>query len=254
MTSSLARVMVAPNGARKTKADHPLLPITIEETVETAKACFLEGAECLHAHVRDETGRHSLDEDRYRELLELMAKTVPEMDVQITTESAGIYSPKQQRELLMRLRPPAASVSIREMLADDDRIAARNIYHSSAESGTAIQHIAYSIQDIVQIRSAIDDGTIPPDHLQVILVMGAYDTNKPARYNNLSHLLEQYSQILPDTDFAICAFGQEETHILRWVLQLGGKVRVGFENNLYSIDGTLASDNAARVKEILVTP
>ena len=31
----LARIMVAPNGARKSKADHPALPVTIGETVET---------------------------------------------------------------------------------------------------------------------------------------------------------------------------------------------------------------------------
>ncbi|MEC7495261.1 MAG: 3-keto-5-aminohexanoate cleavage protein, partial [Pseudomonadota bacterium] len=34
----LPRLMVAPNGARRTKADHPAIPVTIQETVETALA------------------------------------------------------------------------------------------------------------------------------------------------------------------------------------------------------------------------
>ena len=32
--------MVAPNGARKVKKDHPEVPLTIGETVEVAKKCF----------------------------------------------------------------------------------------------------------------------------------------------------------------------------------------------------------------------
>jgi uncharacterized protein (DUF849 family) len=33
-------------------------------------------------------------------------------------------------------------------------------------------------------------------------------------------------------------------------MDLGGKARVGFENNLRMADGSLAPDNAARVREI----
>ena len=45
--------MVAPNGARKTKKDHPNLPISISEIVKEAVNCFNEGANAIHAHVRD---------------------------------------------------------------------------------------------------------------------------------------------------------------------------------------------------------
>ena len=34
--------MVAPNGARKTQTDHPLLPVTSPELVQTALACWQE--------------------------------------------------------------------------------------------------------------------------------------------------------------------------------------------------------------------
>ena len=71
MTKTL--VMAAPNGARKTKADHPRLPITIEETVEAAVDAYEAGAAILHAHVRDDAGGHSLDHHRYRDLLAAMA-------------------------------------------------------------------------------------------------------------------------------------------------------------------------------------
>ena len=94
-------IMAAPNGARKTKADHPNLPVTIEETAREAKACYDEGAGMLHAHVRDDEGRHVLDSGRYRELLALMAEACPDMPCQITTEAVGIYSPQDQSQCLM---------------------------------------------------------------------------------------------------------------------------------------------------------
>ena len=50
--SPLPRIMVAPNGARRDKADHPALPLTIEETVAAAQASFAAGAQALHAQER----------------------------------------------------------------------------------------------------------------------------------------------------------------------------------------------------------
>ncbi|NBB83711.1 MAG: hypothetical protein GVY28_09935, partial [Alphaproteobacteria bacterium] len=62
-------LMVAPNGARKTKADHPALPIGPAELAATAVACRDAGAAAIHLHVRDEAGGHSLDAGRYREAI-----------------------------------------------------------------------------------------------------------------------------------------------------------------------------------------
>ena len=248
---ALPRVMVAPNGARRTKADHPMLPITISETVEAAKACFAAGAEGLHAHVRDKDGAHSLDIGRYRELLRRMQLEVPDMLAQVTTESVGVYSPSVQRDLLKRLRPAAASVAIREMLSDGDRKAAREAYCSALEAGTSIQHILYDERDIRSLKLATEDGTVPSDQMQALLVLGAYADNRPARIEELEPMLDLVKASLPEADLAVCAFGVKETAILREVLQRGGKIRVGFENNLHSENGSPATDNAARVIDVL---
>ena len=58
-------VMVAPNGARRTKADHPNLPLIPAEIAREAERCAAAGASVLHLHVRDEDGRHSLDPRLY---------------------------------------------------------------------------------------------------------------------------------------------------------------------------------------------
>ena len=60
-------------------------------------------------------------------------------------------------------------------------------------------------------------------------------------------MLKNY-KITPD--WAICAFGRNETACLLATHQQGGKLRVGFENSLWNADGLLATDNAARVEEV----
>ncbi|MCY4541865.1 MAG: 3-keto-5-aminohexanoate cleavage protein [Rhodobacteraceae bacterium] len=247
----LPLVMVAPNGARRTKRDHPQLPIAVSETVAAARECHEAGAQALHAHVRDARGRHSLDAGRYRELLALMAQSVPNMMVQITTESAGIYSSEDQRALLAELKPPAASVAIREMLSDGDRVAATKTYRDAMEAAIGIQHILYDAADIALLQHAYAEDIVPSALGQVLLVMGQYDERAPARLSDLKPLQRLVAERLPHVDAAVCAFGREETAILRQALRGGWKVRVGFENNLHSSDGSLAPSNAARVREIL---
>lgn len=53
---------VAPNGAYKTRRDHPAVPLTPAELAQTAKACLAAGAAMLHLHVRRPDGSHSLRE------------------------------------------------------------------------------------------------------------------------------------------------------------------------------------------------
>ena len=80
----LPRLMVAPNGARPSKKDHPAVPVTISETVETAKACFKSGATGIHFHMRDEKGQHILDSGLCKEALTELQKQVPKMHLPVS--------------------------------------------------------------------------------------------------------------------------------------------------------------------------
>ena len=95
----LPSLMVAPNGARKVKKDHPEVPLTIKETVEVAKNCFEAGAGAIHLHVRNNKGEHVLDAGLYKEALNELERQVPKMHIQVTTEAVGKYSPEEMRKL-----------------------------------------------------------------------------------------------------------------------------------------------------------
>ncbi|MEM8555049.1 MAG: 3-keto-5-aminohexanoate cleavage protein [Pseudomonadota bacterium] len=238
----LPRIMVAPNGARRDKADHPALPLTIAETVEAARLSFEAGANALHAHVRDGDGAHSLDPGAYRELIAEMAAQVPDMPVQITTEAAGMFGVEAQRRAVLDVNPEGASVAIREMwheTASDQ--AARAFYRECAERGVAIQHIAYSPDDLTRILSLAARGDLPGP-IQTIFVLGAYASQTPGQPSDLDRFLACLDQSELPVDLAVCAFGPRETECLAYAARKGGQMRVGFENNLI---------NAERVAELV---
>lgn len=249
--SALPRVMVAPNGARRTRADHPMLPLSPAEIVETARACHAAGADGLHAHVRDADGGHVLDAGLYRELLAEMARCVPGMAVQVTTEAAGRYAPAEQAALVAELAPCAVSVALREMTADG-AVAAR-FYCEAAAAGCAVQHILYAPAELADLAAGVADGTVPwPDQgsHQVLYVLGRYTPPVPGRPADLAAFREAAAATGLALDWAVCAFGGQETACLLAAARAGGKMRVGFENNLHHPDGRRARDNAERVAEL----
>jgi len=250
MSLALPRIMVAPNGARLQKSDHPALPMSIGEIVACARACRDCGADGIHAHIRDKKGAHILDAGQYRELMDELESQVPDIAVQVTTEAAGLYSPAQQRELVKALRPAMVSVSVREMLSDEDLPAALDFYSFCRDEAVTVQHILYSTEDLERLVAL---GVADKD-VQLLFVLGSHQ-GKPAEPADLDPFLATAAEVgfmQPDmADWAVCAFGPQETDCLAYAVQCGGKVRVGFENNRINRDGSIAGSNEERVAEIV---
>src|SRR5689334_12670119 len=113
-------IAVAPNGGRRTKADHPAIPLTPAELARTAAECLDAGAAMIHVHVRRPDGRHLLDADTYRQATSaIRAEVGDRLVIQITTEALGIYNPAEQIAVLKAVRPEAASLALRELAPDE---------------------------------------------------------------------------------------------------------------------------------------
>lgn len=242
----MPRIMSAPTGARRSKDDHPGIPLTTVEIAETAAEVAEAGAEEFHLHVRDEKGVHSLDAGRYREAMAAVAEAAPDLTIQITTESAGIYGVADQLACLDALTPKYATAAIRETMRDPD-IAAR-LYALTAERGIRMQHILFDREDIDLLRRAYADGMIAADSRDAIFVLGRYVPPRLAQAWELKPLVEEAAGL--DLDWAVCAFGKHETACLTEALKMGGSVRVGFENNIHMPDGSLAVSNRDQVANI----
>ena len=247
----LSTLMVAPNGARKTKDDHPALPITLDEIVSTAIECHATGADGLHLHVRDEKGRHTLDAGRYRETLAALRSAVPDMALQITTEAVGQYSPAEQRKTVWDVEPEAVSISLAEMFADGDDTAAIGFYRECAEADIAVQHILYGESDLQLMQKLFAEKQLALDQLQLLFVLGRYTENQQSIPADLDPFISWQRANCSDADWAVCAFGKQETNCLIAAYQAGGKARVGFENSFWNADGTVAQSNSERCAEIV---
>lgn len=236
-------VMVAPNGARRIKTDHPALPMTTGEIAATARACFDAGAGTLHMHVRDAKGKHSLDAVRYKEAIAAVTAAAPRMAIQITTEAGGLFEVPAQYACLQQVQPKAASISIREM-AREPKLA-ENVYAFSHEAKIDVQHILYNIEDVKQLRIWIKSGVISANMTKCIFVLGQYHPKILADPTQLLPFLHETKGM--GLDWSICAFGQNELACAREALRLDGNIRIGFENNIQLPDGSLAKSNTQTV-------
>ena len=243
--------MAAPNGARKTKSDHPNLPLTVAETVAAASAAHGAGAGMLHAHVRDDDGAHSLDPHRYRDLLDQMAETCPNMPCQITTEAVSKYSPQDQAACLRDVAPDFASVAIQELTGDQSQAAvdfASGVIRDAGQQLTHIQYILYGPEDLRLLRQMHDDGQLGDAPLDALFVLGKYNPGFKSHPDELDPFLRHDLRFL--RSWSVCAFGPLEYDVMVKAAGLGGHARVGFENNLYLRDGTIAEDTAELVAQL----
>ena len=251
MAENSLLIMVAPNGARKQKTDHPNLPITIEDVIAEATACHHAGAAMLHAHIRDKDGKHSLDTGKYKALLDAMRETLPDMLCQITTEQAGVFTPQDQARCLIDVKPDYASVSIREITGDQSESHIKfgcHTLNAAADAGTHLQYILYGPEDLALLHRLYQNDQLPPCPVDVLFVLGRYSPDQRSTPDDLDPFLAEDRSFI--RHWMVCAFGPQEYDVMAKAYAEGGQARIGFENNLWMKDGQLAQTNADLVSQL----
>ncbi|MDN2664589.1 3-keto-5-aminohexanoate cleavage protein [Psychromonas sp. 14N.309.X.WAT.B.A12] len=248
-----AAIIVAPNGARKTRQDHPAVPITVEQIVQDVIACRDAGAAMVHLHARDKNGLHSLEiNDNIKTLTAVKQAVGESIIVQLTTEAVGQYQPEQQMLLIKETLPEAASFALKELIPNDSYLSvAQQFFHWVEESGIIAQYILYSVEDVQRYFSLIKQGVLPSKNHHILLVLGRYHKQLRSSATDLAPFLNE--QLLTvKTRWATCAFGPEEQQCLVSAMLMGGDVRVGFENNHFNSKGEIADSNAQQIIDIKV--
>jgi 3-keto-5-aminohexanoate cleavage enzyme len=242
-------LMVAPNGARRAKAEHPALPITAAEIGSCAAACAAAGAAAIHVHARDAGGGHILDPVAFQEIFTAIRAGVgTRLILQATTEAVGRYTAAEQLAFARTLRPEAISFALREIVPDaaHERPAAETLAWLHRER-VWIQYILYEPAELSRLVELHARGVIPDQRPSLLFVLGRYAQGQiadPADLLGFLHGLDRR-----DWPWSVCAFGPAEGSAVMLAAGLGGHARVGFENNLELADGTRAGDNAALVSQ-----
>jgi 3-keto-5-aminohexanoate cleavage enzyme len=246
-------IAVAPNGGRRTKADHPAIPLTASELAETAASCLDAGAAMIHVHVRNRDGGHLLDADAYREAIgSIRSKVGDRLVIQITSEALGIYSPAEQIAVIKEVKPEAVSLALRELVPEDTGEAdfAKLLLWMKTEN-VFPQIILYEPEEATRLADMQRRGLIPWASIPVLFVLGRYTKGQTSQPADLLPFLA------PDrprfAHWSVCAFGRHEAACVTTGALLGGHVRVGFENNLQLSDGKTAVENAELVAVVAQT-
>lgn len=240
---------VAPNGAYKTKQDHAGVPLSPAELAEVAAQCLDAGAAMIHLHVRDAAGRHSLDPALYDEAIRAVRNAVGErIVIQITSEAGKRYEPAYQMAAIRQTRPEAVSLAVRELAPDAaSEVDAADFFHWVAQEHIVPQYILYDDQDVERYQDLLARDVIPAVPHWLLFVLGRYTKNQESSPDALLPFLAVHDHRTP---WAVCAFGAREHACGVCAATFGGHVRVGFENNLYLLDGSTAAGNADLVSQM----
>ncbi|MHA7772354.1 beta-keto acid cleavage family enzyme [Roseibium sp. M-1] len=243
-------IAVAPNGGRKTKADHPGLPLTPDELAATAAACHEAGAAMIHIHVRTPEGRHLLDPGAYRAAIDAVRREVGDrLLIQITSEALGLYSPPEQIAVVKKTRPEAVSLALREIApAAGDLPAFIDLLAWMKRENVLPQIILYEPSEAVRLAALRDRGDLPFENIPVLYVLGRYTTGQTSAPADLLPFLEAGQPRF--SNWMVCAFGRYETACLTAAGLLGGNLRTGFENNTILPDGRVAAVNEELVSSL----
>lgn len=243
-------IAVAPNGGRRTKVDHPALPLTSAELARVAADCRDAGAAMIHTHVRNRDGAHLLDADAYRAAIAaIRAEVGDDLVLQITSESLGRYRPEEQMAVVRAVRPEAVSLALRELAPDAAAEPAFAEFLSWLKrERVAPQIILYAPEEVVRLAEMQQRSLVPWDEIPVLFVLGRYVAGQTSLPADLLPFLG------PDAprfrSWMVCAFGRHEAACALAAALLGGDIRVGFENNLHLPDGSVAGSNADLVRAV----
>lgn len=240
-------------GSGPTKAKNPAVPYTPAEIAGEAVNCWRAGAAVAHIHVRHpESGAPSMDVDLFQEVVSLI-RTECDMLINLTTSGLDLKGEDviEQRLAPVKLAPELCSLDIgsvnfRERVFVNPPAWGVLAAECMRAVGVKPEIEVFDIGHIAQAQSLIDDGLIEtPPYYQLCMGVGWGIEATP---ENLHFM---HSKLPPEAIWSVLGIGQAQLPMNTVGIQLGGHVRVGFEDNLYLEKGVLAKNNAQFVERIV---
>lgn len=242
-------ITAAQTGALVTKKMNPGLPEQPDEIVESAYACYQEGAAIVHIHARDKNGTPTGSKEVFQEIHDKIRAKCP-IIVQDST-GGGPNLTLDQRIECIQARPDMASLNMGSLM----RISGQYKGISWSNMPEEIEHFVtefrklhvkpemeiYNHGMLRDVESVIKKGLVEKPYY-INLVMGMmYQGAVEATPKYLQSLLD----FLPeDAIFNVTPVGAAQLPLTTMAMILGGCIRVGMEDNIYYRKGELVKNNA----------
>ena len=241
-------ITVAPTGAESAKADVPNLPVTLEELLESARACEAAGASVIHIHIRDEAARPTLDPGRLRETVATVREQT-DLIVQLSTGGA-VTDPYELRLQVLDAEPDACSLTCGTVNFGDDvflnsRPFMAELYQRTQAMQIVPEFELFDLGHVAALRRLLDDYGPPyGGHVHCDLVMGV-----PGGMPGTVEALVTAVAALPEgSTWSATGVGRSTLPVALAALAAGGHLRVGMEDTVNFAKGTPVRDNAQLVE------
>jgi uncharacterized protein (DUF849 family) len=215
-----------------TKADHPAMPVSVEELARDAAECVVAGARAVHLHPRDAGGAESLD----AEVVDAVVAGVRSrchVPVGVTT-GEWIVSDLDRRIALVSAwsEPDYASVNMSEAGAAD-------VMRALLDAGVGIEAGVWSVED-VEVLGA----TGLADRLTRVLVepVDVRADDAVQTVEAIHAALDRAGITAPRLEHAD---GDAAWVLVAHAIQRGLDTRIGLEDTTVGPDGMQAAGNAA---------
>jgi len=264
-------VCVAITGGVHGKEANPNLPETPAEQVAQAFDCYRAGASMVHVHARDPqnwaTGTG--DPKAFYEINGLIREKCPDIILNLTT--GGSYGqPFEERIKCLDAKPETASLNLGPEMYKS-RLKARNAPLPNPREEIFLNDCSYTTyEEISRLARMMKDRGIRPEmelfhpgHYWVIndlisqsLVKKPYQIqfvlgSITASYATPWNLMNLIQELPADSIFSVSGMGPFQLPMTMMAIILGGHVRVGMEDNVYSRKGQLLQSNATAVEKIV---
>jgi uncharacterized protein (DUF849 family) len=243
-------ITVAPTGAEVDKADVPVLPVTLDELVSTAKECEAAGAAVVHVHVRDDDARPTLDPGRLRASVEAL-RAGTHLIVQLST--GGAVSDSEAARLgVLEARPEMASCTLGTVNFGNDVFLNRwefvvELHTRMQERGIVPEYEIFDLGHLAALQRLLDRHGLPSGgHVHLDLVMGV-PGGMPGTVEALVACVAAMRDLPLGTTFSATGIGRATLPVLLASLSAGGHLRVGMEDTVTFARGEPVRGNAQLV-------
>ena len=244
-------ITVAITGSVPKKIDNPTIPITVSEQIESTLKCYEAGASLVHLHVRNDDESPSSDVNKFKELLDGIKESCPNMIIQFSTGGRG-RSP-EERGAMLYLKPDMASlatgsVNFPTSIYENPPSLINDLAHSMLNNSIKPEVEIFDLAMLYNAIEMVKDGLlIEPLHVQ--FVFGIRNA-LPAKKDILKFQINELKKYLPQSTWTAAGLGKSQLIVNEWSLELGGHCRTGLEDNIKYYKTRLANGNEELVERL----
>jgi len=269
-------ITCAVTGAIHTPSMSPYLPVTPDEIADAAIGAAQAGAAIIHLHARDpRTGKPDQSPEAFARFLPRI-KQATDAVVNLTTGGAPYMTVAERVKPAQTFQPEVASLNMGSMnfglfpmlgrfkhfkheweaqaLENSRDLVFRNTFKdiefvlaTLSDAGTRFEFECYDTSHLYNLAHFLDRGLVePPLFVQTVFgILGGIGTHP----EDVLHMKRTADRLFGDRyRWSVLGAGRSQLPIAAQAAAMGGNVRVGLEDSLWSGPGRLAESNAEQVR------